>query len=106
MVVRAAMIYGFERLALIKRHMTKLKGPAGTGLAMSISEGQLDQLEQLEDNVRDARKKWFRNVQSRDSGYTRPMILKMELPDRRKWKTGRFMEVYGSRLRRARRGLT
>lgn len=25
------------------------------------------------------------------------MILKMELSDRRKWKTGRFMEVYGSR---------
>lgn len=41
MVVRAAMIYDFERRALIKRHKTKLKGPAGTGLAMSISEGQL-----------------------------------------------------------------
>lgn len=53
------------------------------------------QAEQLDDQVRELRLRWFGHVQWKDRGYIGQKMLNMELPDRRRRgrQQRRFIEV-------------
>ncbi|MCJ8730045.1 hypothetical protein PDJAM_G00112890 [Pangasius djambal] len=103
-VVRPAMLYGLETVALRKRQESELEVAELKMLRFSLGVTRLDRIRnvrgtahvgRLGDKVREARLRWFGHVQRRESEYIGRRMLDMERPFRRrrgrpKW---RYMEV-------------
>ncbi|MCJ8736401.1 hypothetical protein PDJAM_G00257500 [Pangasius djambal] len=94
-VVRAAMLYGLETVALWKRQEAELEVAELKMLRFSLGVTRLDRIRneyirgtahvgRLEDKVREARLRWFGHVQRRESEYIGRRMLDMELPGRRR----------------------
>ncbi|MCJ8738873.1 hypothetical protein PDJAM_G00040650 [Pangasius djambal] len=94
-VVRAAMLYGLETVALRKRQEAELEVAELKMLRFSLGVTRLDRIRnecirgtahvgRLGDKVREARLRWFGHVQRRESEYIGRRMLDMELPGRRR----------------------
>ncbi|XP_051780741.1 uncharacterized protein LOC127527129 [Erpetoichthys calabaricus] len=105
-VVRPAMLYGLETVALTRKQETELEVAELKMLRFALGVMRMDgirnediresaQVGWLEDKVRDARWRWFGHVQRRDAGYTGRRMLRIELPSKRKRGRSkrRFMDV-------------
>ncbi|MCJ8740102.1 hypothetical protein PDJAM_G00054950 [Pangasius djambal] len=105
-VVRAAMLYGLETVALRKRQESELEVAELKMLRFSLGVTRLDRIRneyirgtahvgRLGDKVREARLRWFGHVQKRESEYIGRRMLDMELPGRRRRgrPKRRYMEV-------------
>ncbi|MCJ8742901.1 hypothetical protein PDJAM_G00087620 [Pangasius djambal] len=93
-VVRAAMLYGLETVALRKRHESELEVAELKMLRFSLGVTRLDRIRneyirgtahvgRLGDKVREAKLRWFGHVQRRESEYIGRRMLDMELAGRR-----------------------
>ncbi|MCJ8731241.1 hypothetical protein PDJAM_G00197160 [Pangasius djambal] len=93
-VVRAAMLYGLETVALRKRQESELEVAELKMLRFSLGVTRLDRIRneyirgtahvaRLGDKVREARLRWFGHVQRREREYIGRRMLDMELPGRR-----------------------
>ena len=93
-VVRPALLYGLETVALTKRQEAELEVAELKMLRFSLGVTRMDrirnenirgtaQVGKLGDKVREIRLRWFGHVQRRDSGYIGRRMLEMELPGRR-----------------------
>lgn len=93
-VVRPAMMYGLETVALKKRQVAELEVAELKMLRFSLGVTRLDRIRNefirgtahvgcFGKKVREARLRWFGHVQRRDSEYIGRKMLKMELPGRR-----------------------
>ncbi|MCJ8733950.1 hypothetical protein PDJAM_G00229570 [Pangasius djambal] len=93
-VVRPAMQYGLETVALRKRQESELEVAELKMLRFSLGVTRLDRIRneyirgtahvgRLGDKVREARLRWLRHVQRRESEYIGRRILDMELQGRR-----------------------
>ncbi|KAK3533076.1 hypothetical protein QTP70_006575 [Hemibagrus guttatus] len=93
-VVRPAMLYGLETVSLRKRQESELEVAELKMLRFSLGVTRLDRIRneyirgtahvgRLGDKVREARLRWFRHVQRRESEYIGRRMLDMELPGRR-----------------------
>ncbi|KAK3553456.1 hypothetical protein QTP70_003499 [Hemibagrus guttatus] len=93
-VVRPAMLYGLETVSLRKRQESELEVAELKMLRFSLGVTRLDRIRneyirgtahvgRLGDKVREARLRWFGNVQRRESEYIGRRMLDMELPGRR-----------------------
>ncbi|MCI4393356.1 hypothetical protein PGIGA_G00156440 [Pangasianodon gigas] len=105
-VVRPAMLYVLETVALRKRQESELEVAELKMLRFSLGVTRLDRIRneyirgtahvgRLEDKVREARLRWFGHVQRRESEYIGRRMLDMELPGRRRRgrPKRRYMEV-------------
>ncbi|MCI4395558.1 hypothetical protein PGIGA_G00182000 [Pangasianodon gigas] len=105
-VVRPAMLYGLESVALRKRQESELEVAELKMLRFSLEVTRLDRIRneyvrgtahvgRLGDKVREARLRWFGHVQRRESEYVGRRMLGMELPGRRQRgrPKRRYMEV-------------
>ncbi|MCI4382159.1 hypothetical protein PGIGA_G00260580 [Pangasianodon gigas] len=105
-VVRPAMLYGLETVALRKRQESELEVAELKMLRFSLGVTRLDRIRNeyirgtahvghLGDKVREARLRWFGHVQRRESEYIGRRMLDMELPGRRQRgrPKRRYMEV-------------
>ncbi|MCJ8745636.1 hypothetical protein PDJAM_G00132350 [Pangasius djambal] len=110
-VVRPAMLYGLETVALRKRQESELEESELEVaelkmLRFSLGVTRLDRIRneyirgtahvgRLGDKVREARLRWFGHVQRRESEYIGRRMLDMELPGRRRRGRAkrRYMEV-------------
>ncbi|KAL7841080.1 hypothetical protein SRHO_G00247710 [Serrasalmus rhombeus] len=105
-VVRPAMMYGLETVALSKRQEAELEVAEMKMLRFSLGVTRLDKIrneqirgtvkvEQFGDKAREARLRWFGHVLRRNSGYIGQRMLEMELPGRRRRgrPQRRFMDV-------------
>ncbi|MCJ8740952.1 hypothetical protein PDJAM_G00064870 [Pangasius djambal] len=92
-VVRPAMLYGLETVALRKRQESELEVAELKMLRFSLGVTRLDRIRneyirgtahvgRLGDKVREARLRWFGLVQRRESEYIGRRMLDMELPGR------------------------
>ena len=97
-VVRPAMMYCLEMLAIGRRQEAELEAVELKMLKFSLRVTRIDrirnevvkettQTRRLGEKTREARLKWFGHVQRRDRGYIGRRMLEMELPGRRQ--TGR-----------------
>ncbi|MCJ8728463.1 hypothetical protein PDJAM_G00004720 [Pangasius djambal] len=102
-VVRAAMLYGLETVALRKRQESELEVAELKMLRFSLGVTRLDRIRNeyirgtahvghLGDKVREARLRWVGHVQRREREYIGRRTLDMELPGRRR--TGRPKRRY------------
>ncbi|MCJ8747135.1 hypothetical protein PDJAM_G00149940 [Pangasius djambal] len=93
-VVRAAMLYGLETVALRKRQEAELEVAELKMVRFSLGVTRLDRIRneyirgtahvgRLGDKVREARLRWFGRVQRREREYIGRRMLDMELPGRR-----------------------
>ncbi|KAI5086740.1 hypothetical protein C0J45_2291, partial [Silurus meridionalis] len=105
-VVRPAMLYGLETVALSKRQEVELEVAELKMLRFSLGVTRMDKIRNefirgtahvgcFGDKVREARLRWFGHVQRRDMNYIGRRMLKMEPPGRRKRgrPKRRFMDV-------------
>ncbi|MCJ8736400.1 hypothetical protein PDJAM_G00257490 [Pangasius djambal] len=94
-VVRAAMLYGLETVALRKRQESELEVAELKMLSFSLGVTRLDRIRnecirgtahvgRLGDKVKEARLRWFGHVQRRESEYIGRRMLDTELPGRRR----------------------
>ncbi|MCJ8736398.1 hypothetical protein PDJAM_G00257470 [Pangasius djambal] len=94
-VVRAAMLYGLETVALRKRQESELEVAELKMLRFSLGVTRLDRIRneyirgtahvgRLGDKVSEARLRWFGHVQRREREYIGRRMLDMELPGRRR----------------------
>lgn len=92
-VVRPAMMYGLQTVALSKRLEVELEVAEMKMLRLSLT--RMDkirneqirgtvQVEQFGGKAREARLRWFGHVLRRDSGYIGQRMLTMDLPGRRR----------------------
>ncbi|KAI5617633.1 hypothetical protein C0J50_22801 [Silurus asotus] len=97
-VVRPAMLYGLETVALSKRQEVELEVAELKMLRFSLGVTRMDRFRnefirgtahvgRFGDKVREARLRWFGHVQRRNMGYISRRMLRMEPPGR--WKRGR-----------------
>ncbi|KAI5623886.1 hypothetical protein C0J50_16567 [Silurus asotus] len=105
-VVRPAMLYGLETVALSKRQEVELEVAELKMLRFSLGVTRMDKIRNefirgtahvgcFGDKVREARLRWFGHVQRRDMNYIGRRMLRMEPPGRRKRgrPRRRFMDV-------------
>ncbi|KAI5092175.1 hypothetical protein C0J45_17806, partial [Silurus meridionalis] len=105
-VVRLAMLYGLETVALSKRQEVELEVPELKMLRFSLGVTRMDRIRnefirgtahvgRFGDKVREVRLRWFGHVQRRDMGYIGRRMLRMEPPGRRERgrPRRRFMDV-------------
>ncbi|KAF7710422.1 hypothetical protein C0J45_1609, partial [Silurus meridionalis] len=94
-VVRPALLYGLETVALNKRQEVELEVAELKMLRFLLGVTRIDRIRnkfirgtvhvgRFGDNVREARLRWFGHVQRRDMGYISKRMLRMEPPGRRK----------------------
>ncbi|XP_016321114.1 uncharacterized protein LOC107672441 isoform X3 [Sinocyclocheilus anshuiensis] len=93
-VVRPAMLYGLETVALRKRQEEELEVAELKMLRFSLGVTRMDRIRNeyirgtahvrcFGDKVREARLRWFGHVQRRESEYIGKRMLRLELPGRR-----------------------
>ncbi|KAF7647206.1 hypothetical protein LDENG_00175930 [Lucifuga dentata] len=84
-VVRPAMLYGLETVALRKRQEAELEVAETKMLRFSLNEyiRGTAHVRCFGDKVREARLRWFGHVQRRDSEHIGRRMLRLELPGRR-----------------------
>ena len=105
-VVRPAMLYGLETVALSKRQVAELEVAELKMLRFSLGVTKMDRIKNefirgtahvgcFGNKVREARLRWFGHVQRRDMGYIGRRMLRMEVPGKRKRgrPRRRFMDV-------------
>ncbi|KAI5085143.1 hypothetical protein C0J45_23845, partial [Silurus meridionalis] len=105
-VVRPAMLYGLETVALSKRQEAELEVAELKMLRFSLGLTRMDRFRNefirrtahvgcFGDKVREVRLRWFGHVQRRDMSYIGRRMLRMEPPGRRKRRRPRrrFMDV-------------
>ncbi|KAI5625322.1 hypothetical protein C0J50_15181 [Silurus asotus] len=105
-VVRPAMLYGLETVALSKRQEVELEVAELKMLRFSLGVTRMNKIRNefirgtahvgcFGDKVREARLRWFGHVQRRDMNYIGRRMLRMEPPGRRKRgrPRRRFMDV-------------
>ncbi|KAI5087037.1 hypothetical protein C0J45_24418, partial [Silurus meridionalis] len=105
-VVRPAMLYGLETVALGRRQEVELEVAELKMLRFSLGVTRMDKIRNefiigtahvgcFGDKVREARLRWFGHVQRRDMNYIGRRMLGMEPPGRRKRgrPRRRFMDV-------------
>ena len=94
-VVRPALMYGLETVALSKRQEAELEVAQLKMLRFALGVTRLDRIRndlirgtahvrKLEDKVREARLRWYGHVQRREEEYIGKRMLKMDLPGRRR----------------------
>ena len=94
-VVRPAMLYGLEAVALTKRQEAELEVAELKMLQFSLGVMRMDrirneyirgtaQVGRFGDKVREARLRWFGHVHRSDAGYIRRRMLRMAPPGRRR----------------------
>ena len=111
-VVRPAMMYGLEAVAMTKRQEAELEVAELKMLRFSLGVTRVDKIRneyvrgstrvrRLGDKVREARLRWFGHVQRREEGYIGRRMLGMEIPGRRKRgrPKRRFMDVVREDMR-------
>ncbi|XP_060780340.1 leucine-rich repeat and IQ domain-containing protein 1 [Neoarius graeffei] len=92
MVVRPAMLYGLETVALTKKQEAELETAELKMLRFGLGVTKMDrnrneyirgtaQVGQFGDKAREMRLSWFGHVQRRDAEYVGRSMLKMELPE-------------------------
>ncbi|RJG11798.1 hypothetical protein D4A39_16960, partial [Alcanivorax profundi] len=93
-VVRPAMLYGLETVALRKRQEEELEVAELKMLRFSLGVTRMDRIRneyirgtahvrRFRDKIREARLRWFGHVQRRESEYIGKRMLRLELPGRR-----------------------
>lgn len=93
-VVRPAMMYGLETLAIGRRQEAELEVAELKMLRFSLGVSRMDRIRnevirgttqtgRFGEKAREARLRWFGHVQRRDSPYIGRRMLEMELPGRR-----------------------
>ncbi|KAI5085808.1 hypothetical protein C0J45_1025, partial [Silurus meridionalis] len=105
-VVRPAMLYGLETVALSKRQETELEVAELKMLRFSLGVTKMDKIRNefirgtahvgfFGDKVREVRLRWFGHVQRRNMSYIGRRMMRMEPPGRRKRgrPRRRFMDV-------------
>ncbi|KAF7696815.1 hypothetical protein HF521_005233 [Silurus meridionalis] len=91
-VVRPAMLYGLETVALRKRQEVELKVAELKMLRFSLGVTRMDRIRnefirgtshvgRFGDKVREARLRWFGHVQRRDMSYIGRRMLRMKPPE-------------------------
>ncbi|KAK2917518.1 hypothetical protein Q8A73_004265 [Channa argus] len=106
MVVRPAMLFGLETMALKKRQEAELEVAELKMLRFSLGVTRMDRIRNEDirgtahvrcfgDKVREARLRWFGHVQRRNCEYIGRRMLRLELPGRRSRgrPKRRFMDV-------------
>ena len=94
-VVRPAMMYGLETVALTKRQEAELEVAELRMLRFSLGVTRMDKIRnkyirgtahvrRFGEKVREARLRWFGHVQRRDEEYIGKKVLDIELPGKRK----------------------
>ena len=94
-VVRPAMLYGLETVALTSRQVAELEVAELKMLRFSLGVTRMDKIkneyirgsahvEQLGQKVREARLRWYGHVRRREVGYIGRKMLEMELPGKRR----------------------
>ena len=94
-VVRPAMLYGLETVALTSRQVAELEVAEMKMLRFSLGVTRMDKIkneyirgsahvEQLGQKVREARLRWYGHVRRREVGYIGRRMLEMELPGKRR----------------------
>ena len=94
-VVRPAMMYGLETVALTKRQEAELEVAELRMLRFSLGVTRIDKIRnnyirgtahvrRFGEKVREARLRWFGHVQRRDEEYIGKKVLDIELPGKRK----------------------
>ena len=94
-VVRPAMMYGLETVAMTKRQGTELEVAEMKMLRFDLGITRMDmirntfirgslQVAPMGSKMREARLRWYGHVRRRDSDYVGQRVLKMELPGKRK----------------------
>ena len=105
-VVRPAMLFGLETVALKKRQEAELEVAELKMLRFSLGVTRMDRIRNEDirgtahvrcfgDKVREARLRWFGHVQRRNCEYISRRMLRLELPGRRSRgrPKRRFMDV-------------
>ena len=94
-VVRPAMLYGLETVALTSRQVAELEVAELKMLRFSLGVTRMDKIkneyirgsahvEQLGQKVRDARLRWYGHVRRREVGYIGRLMPEMELQGKRR----------------------
>ena len=94
-VVRPAMLYGLETVALTSRQVAELEVAELKMLRFSLGVTRMDKIkneyirgsahvEQLGQKVREARLRWYGHVRRSEVGYIGRRMLEMELPGKRR----------------------
>ena len=94
-LVRPAMTYGLETVALTKRQAAELEVAEMKMLRFSLGVTRLDKIknevirgtahvQRLGDRLREARLRWYGHVQRRDEEYIGKRMLEMQLPGNRR----------------------
>ena len=105
-VVRPAMMYGLETVAMLKRQESELEVAEMKMLRFELGVTRMDmirntlirgtlQVGPMRNKVREARLRWYGHVRRRDVDYVGQKVLKMELPGKRKRGRPKRRYVYG-----------
>ena len=94
-LVRPAMMYGLETIALTKRQEAELEVAEMKMLRFSLGVTRLDKIKndvirgtahvrRLRDKLRESRLRWFGHVQRREENYVGRQMLQMSIPGKRR----------------------
>ena len=94
-VVRPAMLYGLETLAVTKKQVEEMKVAEMKMLRFAVGVTRKDKIrneyirgtvkiERLAMKVREGRLRWYGHIMRRDQEYVRRKMMEMELPGKRK----------------------
>ena len=94
--VRPAMLYGLEAVALTKRQEAEMEVAELNMLRFSLGVTRMDkirneyirgiaQVGKFGEKTREARLRWYGHLRRKDDGYIGRRMLRMELPEKRKW---------------------